>query len=67
MSEATGLETLEEGKDTLALGVPRERAALGTVGKGPWRMAANEGLSNAFWRKQGLRSIAERYHQLRVA
>ena len=55
----------------VALGVPRERAALGAVGTSPWRMAASpvvhEGLSNAYWRKQGLRSIAERYHQLRTA
>jgi len=58
-------------RELVALGVPRERAALGAVGTSPWRMAAtpvvNEGLSNAYWRKQGLRSIAERYHQLRAA
>jgi len=58
-------------RELVALGVPRERAALGAVGTSPWRMAAtpvvNEGLSNAYWRKQGLRSIVERYHQLRAA
>jgi group II intron reverse transcriptase/maturase len=55
----------------VALGVPRERAGLGAVQHGPWRMAASpvvqEGLSNAYWQKQGLRSIAERYRQLRCA
>jgi RNA-directed DNA polymerase len=58
-------------RELVALGVPRERAALGTVGTSPWRMAAtpvvHDALSNAYWRKQGLRSIAERYHQLRSA
>lgn len=55
----------------VALGVPRKRAGLGAVEHGPWRMAASpvvqEGLSNAYWQKQGLRSIAERYRQLRCA
>ena len=55
----------------VALGVPRERAGLGAAQHGPWRMAASpvvqEGLSNAYWQKQGLRSIAERYCQLRCA
>ena len=55
----------------VALGVPRERAGLGAAQHGPWRMAASpvvqEGLSNAYWQKQGLRSIAERYRQLRCA
>jgi group II intron reverse transcriptase/maturase len=58
-------------RELVALGVPRDRAGLGAVGRSPWRMAAspvvNEGLSNAYWRKQGLRSITERYHQLRSA
>jgi group II intron reverse transcriptase/maturase len=55
----------------VALGVPRERAGLGAAQHGPWQMAASpvvqEGLSNAYWQKQGLRSIAERYRQLRCA
>ena len=58
-------------RELVALGVPAERAALGVIGTSPWRMAAspvvNEGLSNVFWQKQGLRSITERYHQLRSA
>ena len=58
-------------RELVALGVPPERAALGAVGTSPWRMAASpvvhQGLSNAYWRTQGLRSIVERYHQLRSA
>jgi RNA-directed DNA polymerase len=57
-------------RELVALGVPRERAGLGAIGPSPWRMAAspvvNEGLSNAYWRQQGLRSIVERYRQLRA-
>ncbi|HNS52849.1 MAG TPA: group II intron maturase-specific domain-containing protein, partial [Anaerolineae bacterium] len=56
-------------RELVALGVPRERAGLGAIGISPWRMAAspvvNEGLSNAYWQQQGLRSIVERYRQLR--
>ena len=44
-------------------------AGLGAVQDGPWRMAASPvvtmALSNVYWQKQGLRSITERYHQLR--
>ncbi|HBG75197.1 MAG: hypothetical protein A2X25_12895 [Chloroflexi bacterium GWB2_49_20] len=47
------------------LGVPKERAALGAVGKSPWRMSrtpvVHEALSNAFWRSTGLESIEKRY------
>jgi len=50
------------------LGVPTELAALGAVGKSPWRMAAtpvvNMALSNAYWEKEGLTSITDRYRQL---
>jgi RNA-directed DNA polymerase len=55
----------------VALGVPRERAALGAVGTSPWRMSrtpvVNEALSNAYWRKLGLEGIGQRYRQLRRA
>ncbi len=55
----------------VALGVPRERAALGALGTSPWRMAASptvhEGLSNAYWQEQGLKDITGRYYQLRAA
>jgi group II intron reverse transcriptase/maturase len=58
-------------RELVALGVPPSRAAGGAGGTSPWRMAAtpvvNEALSNAYWQKQGLRSITERYHQLRYA
>jgi len=58
-------------RELVALGVPPDQAGLGAVGTSPWRMAAspvvNMGLSNAYWRKQGLRSLTERYHQLRTA
>lgn len=58
-------------RELMALGVARERAKLGATGTSPWRMAAtsavHEGLSNAYWREQGLESIAERYRLLRRA
>jgi group II intron reverse transcriptase/maturase len=57
-------------RELVALGVPRERAALGAVGKSPWHMSrtpvVNEALNNAYWRKLGLESIGQRYRQLRV-
>jgi RNA-directed DNA polymerase len=50
------------------LGVPKERAALGAVGKSPWHMSrtpvVHEALSNAFWRRTGLESIEKRYFVL---
>lgn len=55
----------------VALGVPSSwaREATGS-GKGTWRLAASppvqQALSNAYWRRQGLLSITERYHQLRT-
>jgi group II intron reverse transcriptase/maturase len=54
-----------------ALGVPPKtaREAAGS-GRGCWRLAASppvqQALSNAFWRSQGLRSLHERYCQLRA-
>jgi len=57
-------------RELVALGVPRERAGLGTVGKSPWHMSrtpvVSEALSNAYWQKLGLMSIGQRYRQLRV-
>ena len=56
-------------RELVKLGVPRERAALGAVGTSPWRMShtpvVHEALNNAYWRKSGLESIAERYAKLR--
>ena len=57
-------------RELVALGVPRERAALGAAGKSPWHMSrtpvVNEALNNAYWQKLGLESIGQRYRQLRV-
>jgi RNA-directed DNA polymerase len=56
-------------RELVHLGVPKERAALGAVGKSPWHMShspvIHEALSNAFWRNSGLVSITERYNHLR--
>ena len=56
-------------RELVKLGVPRERAALGAVGTSPWRIShtpvVHEALNNAYWRKSGLESIAERYAKLR--
>ena len=58
-------------RELMRLGVPPERAALGAVGKSPWRMSLtpviNEALSNAFWQNTGLESIAKRYSKLRYS
>jgi group II intron reverse transcriptase/maturase len=58
-------------KELRKLGVPPERAGLGAVGKSPWHMSkspvVNEALSNAYWREAGLKSIKERYQELRSA
>jgi len=55
----------------VGLGISPDKAGLGAVGTSPWRMAASPvvqmALSNAYWQAQGLRSITERYHQLRSA
>jgi group II intron reverse transcriptase/maturase len=57
-------------RELVALGVPRSRAALGAVGKSPWRMSktpvVNEAMSNAYWRILGLQGLSERYRQLRL-
>ena len=51
------------------LGVPSKLAVLGAGGKSPWRMAAtptvNMALSNAYWEREGLIGITERYRRLR--
>ena len=58
-------------RELVKLGIPPDRAALGAVGHGPWRMAhspvVDEALSKAYWRQQGLKSMAESYRQLRSA
>lgn len=56
-------------RELVKLGVPRDKAGLGAVGTSPWRMAASPvvqmALSNAYFRRQGLVSLAERYRLLR--
>jgi RNA-directed DNA polymerase len=56
-------------RELVKLGVPPKMAGLGAVGKSPWHMAASPvvqmALSNAYFRRQGLVSLAERYRQLR--
>jgi RNA-directed DNA polymerase len=56
-------------RELVKLGVPPKMAGLGAVGTSPWRMAASPvvqmALSNTYWRRQGLMSLAERYQQLR--
>ena len=46
---------------------PRSWRAVGRA-RGDWRhrRLCNKALSNAYWQRQGLRSITERYHQLRT-
>jgi RNA-directed DNA polymerase len=57
-------------REVVALGVPRERAGLGALGKSRWHMSrtpvVQEALSNAYWQKLGLEGIGQRYRQLRV-
>lgn len=58
-------------RELVALGVPRERAALGALGKSPWHMSrtpvVNEALNNAYWRSTGLESLIGRYRKLRLS
>lgn len=58
-------------RNLVALGVPPSSAhEAASSGKGYWRLAASppvqQALSNAYWRHQGLRSLHERYCQLRT-
>ena len=58
-------------RELVKLGVPPKLAALGALGKSPWRMSATPvvhmALTNAYWHKQGLVSLTDRYQQLRGA
>ena len=58
-------------RELVKLGIPRERAGLGAVGKSPWHMSKSpvihEALSNTYWRKAGLKSMKVRYQELRNA
>jgi RNA-directed DNA polymerase len=58
-------------RNLVALGIlPGWAREASGSGKGTWRLAASppvqQALSNAFWRRQGLESITERYHQFRT-
>ena len=57
-------------RELVALGVPKWQAQAGAGGKSPWRMAHSPvihmALSNVYWRKAGLVSLAARYRELRV-
>jgi group II intron reverse transcriptase/maturase len=58
-------------RELVKRGIHPDQAGLGAVQGGAWRMAhspiVHMALSNAYWRKQGLVSITERYLQLRSA
>lgn len=58
-------------RELVRLGVPKWRAQEGAGGKSPWHMSAtpviNEALSNGYFRSQGLKSLKERYLELRIA
>ena len=58
-------------RELVKLGVPKEWAQGGAGGTSPWRMSispvVNQGLSNGYFRKVGLKSIKSRYEELRIA
>lgn len=58
-------------RELVKLGISPNEAALGAVGNSPWRMAhspvVDKALDNAYWERQGLASMAERYRELRSA
>ena len=58
-------------RELVRMGVPKWRAQEGAGGKSSWRMSAtpviNEALSNGYFRDKGLKSLKERYLELRIA
>jgi RNA-directed DNA polymerase len=58
-------------RELVRLGVPKQWAHEGAGGKSPWHMSAtpviNQALSNGYFRNQGLKSIKDRYFELRIA
>ncbi len=58
-------------RELVKLGVPKRWAQEGAGGTSPWHMAAspviNQGLSNGYFRNLGLKSIKDRYLELRFA
>ncbi len=58
-------------RNLVGLGVPpRSAREVAGSGKGTWRLAAappvQQALSDAYWHRQGLQSITERYHEFRT-
>ena len=58
-------------KELVALGIPRDKAALGAYGNSPWRMSVSPvvqtALNNAYFTKQGLQSLLMCYHKLQMS
>ena len=58
-------------RELVRLGVPKWRAGLGALGKSPWRMSTSpvikQALNNGYFRNLGLKSIRDRYLELRIA
>ena len=58
-------------RELVKLGVPKQWAQEGAGGRSPWHISAspviNQALSNTYWHNSGLRSIKERYQELRFA
>jgi group II intron reverse transcriptase/maturase len=58
-------------RELVKLGVPKQWAQEGAGGKSPWHISAspviNQALSNAYWHNSGLKSMKERYRELRFA
>jgi RNA-directed DNA polymerase len=58
-------------RELVRLGVSRERAGLGAVGKSPWHMSRtpviHEALSNKYLRNAGLKSMKSRYQELCIS
>jgi group II intron reverse transcriptase/maturase len=55
-------------KELVALGIPRDKAALGAYGNSSWRMSISPvvqtALSNVYFEQQGLQSLFACYHRL---
>ncbi len=58
-------------RELVKLGVPKQWAQEGAGGESPWHISAspviNQALSNAYWHNSGLKSMKERYQELRFA
>jgi group II intron reverse transcriptase/maturase len=58
-------------RELVKLGIPKQWAQEGAGGRSPWHISAspviNQALSNTYWHNSGLKSIKERYQELRLA